>query len=262
MIISLALGMVLLLALYLTLSTNVFWSQAGRDAMNEGALARVILKRIASDISGHLPAFDPRQDAVVATGAAASSSSSSGTTTPMTDTSNTVYFNTSVVGDSSSVTLSVYRVRRPGGNSAANEPDNVITSDVRRICLWYVGNATDANSGLARAEIGQATSLDSDTLPNALPDQEKSIFAPEVKSVMFEYYDGSSWQNDWDGTVAGDDIGTPIGPPAAIGVTMTLRRRLDSYLSMMDDPNADGAVYQQIIALPTANTFPPRTPNQ
>ena len=54
MVLALAMGMTLLLALYLTLNTHVRQVHAGREILDEGTLARSILTRIASDIISQL----------------------------------------------------------------------------------------------------------------------------------------------------------------------------------------------------------------
>ena len=47
-----------------------------------------------------------------------------------------------------------------------------------------------------------------------------SVIAPEVQSLQLQYYDGTTWQSSWDSTVIGTDGITPLGPPAAIQITI------------------------------------------
>jgi hypothetical protein len=76
------------------------------------------------------------------------------------------------------------------------------------------------------------------------------LVAHEVKSLSFEYFDGSSqtWSDSWDGTQAGGDGVTPMGPPSAIKITVEIAM-----------PNPDGSgdlpskTYIQVIPLHAAN---------
>ena len=52
--------------------------------------------------------------------------------------------------------------------------------------------------------------------------QIKNLIAEEVKSLNFRYYDGTSYQDTWDGTQPGADGKTPQGPPLAIEITMKI----------------------------------------
>ena len=64
-----------------------------------------------------------------------------------------------------------------------------------------------------------------------------------MKSLQFEYFDGQSWQDSWDGTQVGSDGVTPIGPPAAVAITIGLAR-----------PGTDEVkTYRHVVAIRTAN---------
>ena len=114
-------------------------------------------------------------------------------------------------------------------------------SDIRRVSYWFINGGT--GSGLAKQEVVSATGTDMLTTP---PDvSNPTIIAPEVKNVLFEYFDGSDWQASWDGTTMSGDGITPIGPPAAIRITLTVLHR-------------DGVRttdYQHVVALPGGNNF-------
>ena len=53
-------------------------------------------------------------------------------------------------------------------------------------------------------------------------DEAGDVIAPEVKAMTVEYYDGSGWQTEWDGSVADADGAAVTGPPRAVRVTLTL----------------------------------------
>jgi len=41
-----------------------------------------------------------------------------------------------------------------------------------------------------------------------------------VKTLTFSYFDGTDWQDSWDGTQLGSDGMTPVGAPLAIAITI------------------------------------------
>src|SRR5713226_9424557 len=60
MMLALAIGMLLLLALYVAFDMYFGQAQSGREIVNEAALARSILTRIGNDIVGQIGPVDPR----------------------------------------------------------------------------------------------------------------------------------------------------------------------------------------------------------
>ena len=245
---ALTLGMLLLLALYVSLTTQFIHAQAGRDVVAESTLARNILTRVSNDISGQLGALDKRGPADAAAAAATTDPAAAAATT-----AEPIVFNRGVRGEASYIILSNYRVQKPRPGDMGTE----VTSDLRHTVLWIATSGSDI-LGLARAEYKQATSGDIDFDPTSIPEQETKVIAKEVKSMTFEYFDGVSgqWTSTWDGSIAGDEKGTATGPPAAIKITMTLRR-IARGSAVTDNPDADGASYQVIVAIPASNSFPP-----
>jgi hypothetical protein len=61
-----------------------------------------------------------------------------------------------------------------------------------------------------------------DVVPPDVPNEEAYIIAPEVKNLAFKFFDGTEWRDSWDGTAAGADGTTPLGPPLAIAIEMSL----------------------------------------
>lgn len=259
MMLALALGMLLLLALYLTLNTHFISAQASRDVVAETTLARNILNRIATDITDHLGAVDLR-GLVDASAAPADPAAAAGTATAA-DTMTPVKFNLGVQGDGSYLRLSSYRVQKPRSIGTGVDTSAEVTSDLRRINYWIVSNGADT-LGLARAEFKLATSADADQLPSALDDQAKYVIASQVKNITFEYYDGSrggggdNWMGSWDGgeVASLDGASLPTGPPAAIRITITLRRSVKG-MAATDTPSGDGPTYRHVVAIPASNSF-------
>jgi len=76
--------------------------------------------------------------------------------------------------------------------------------------------------GLARQEIKQATSDDAlISTPPDIPDEDSFVIAEEVQSVAFRYFDGTAWQDSWDGTQT-DSTGASTGPPQAVEITVAI----------------------------------------
>src|SRR5476651_922 len=117
MVLALALGMVLLLALYLFLNTSFYHSQAGRDVLAEGTIIRNIMTKINSDISGQVGPIDTRV-ADYSGGATTTTPAATPATTPMpaATPSTIVNYNTGVYGQPKILILSNYRVQKPAAN--------------------------------------------------------------------------------------------------------------------------------------------------
>src|SRR5207245_5664943 len=92
-------------------------------------------------------------------------------------------------------------------------------SDLRRVSYWLAGGGEPI--GLARQEVTMVTSDQAMAdVPPSIPDEASMVIAEEVKSLTFSYWDGTAWQDTWDGTTPGADGSTPVGPPVAIAVTL------------------------------------------
>jgi hypothetical protein len=138
------------------------------------------------------------------------------------------------------------------GNQGSNQ-DQPVTSDLRRITYWLAG-AGSSPLGLARQELKVATSQDALTpFDPSQVDEKAFVIAKEVLNLTFEYFDGSQWQTSWDGTVVQSDNVTPQGPPAAVRISLTVRRAN----ATSDDQTV---TYRHVVAIPTANNFIQPTP--
>jgi type II secretory pathway pseudopilin PulG len=279
MVLAVSIAMILLTAMYWLYSTQLQSAQTGREKLAEITLARSILTRMASDIVTQLGPYDPR---VLPESAASSGASSTtdttgttgttGTNTPAAGdtsgmdstssnstmsagpTSSVTGINLGVYGETTRLVLTVSRIPRAAPlkpattGAAAADVAPVVPSDLRRITYWLVGSAGDAQ-GLARQELTRVTSDDASTFPPNGVDPTALVIAPEVANLTFEFFDGTNWVQSWDGTAPGPDGDTPLGPPAAIAITIELRRPGQT----ADDPDARPR-YRHVVALPTANT--------
>ena len=117
-----------------------------------------------------------------------------------------------------------------------------------------------------------ALATSDDALQNLPPDVENEnsfIIADEVRSLQFQYWDGTEWQDSWDSTELGPDGVTPIGSPLAIAVTIGFapkhsgRRRADvplrTFRHVLVIPSANGTTLQAAAASGTSTA--PTTPS-
>ena len=182
---------------------------------------------------------------------AASTASPTTTPSPSSTAGNTVVFNLGVQGDAGRLTLYVSQLPRELNLPPAilNSQPLPLVSDLRRITYWLAGGG-DRPLGLARQEIKLVTSDDlMSAVPPGLPDEPSYVVAEEVKSLAFSYFDGNTRQDSWDGTTAGLDGATPIGPPVAIAIVVGIAA------PGVDNPEgpADLKSYRHVVFIPTAN---------
>jgi len=248
MILALAIGLVLMISLYSVLSMQVRQAQQGRLKLDEGTLARDILKRMTLNILCSMGAANPTP---TAGGSSSSSSSSTAASSSYSTTINEAFlFNNGVYGNSGLLVLSTCKVpvtTATGSTTRVSVTDNpndqATVSDLRRISYWMTPD------GLAVQELDTATTNDMSSVPPDVPDGSYKILASEVKDVLFEFFDGTSFQSTWDGTQPGPDGVTPIGPPSAIRITLTFYRKGG------DDLPEEQSKYQHVVAIPAGNNF-------
>jgi type II secretory pathway component PulJ len=278
-----AITVLLLAALYAAVNVQLRHAQAGRDVVEQSTLARALMSRIGNDINAAIALSDPaRYRAASASSQSSSSGSVSGsasttttgsTTTPSTTTtsSNTGTSSTGSTDDSSSsgtdtttlapvtlpygvqgdaTALHLYVSKVPRelfGMAEENSPRATgAVSDIRRISYWLA-----SEGGLFRQEVKTETSQDIGTLPPNVPDEASYVLAPEVQTLSFRYFNGTSWQESWDSTTTGDDGVTPIGPPRAIEITIIVPQTMGGPWQQTGKPVM--RTYRHVVAIATAN---------
>jgi prepilin-type N-terminal cleavage/methylation domain-containing protein len=126
-------------------------------------------------------------------------------------------FQGGVIGDEKK--LIIFAGRVPEAFGRYGEPGQV-RSDQRQIIYWL---GKSGAGGLYRRERPWVTA---DEVRTAADDDEtatdSTLLAEEVTDLQFEYSDGTTWASTWDGTTPGPDGVTPLGPPRAVRVTLTL----------------------------------------
>jgi hypothetical protein len=263
-LIALAIGMLLLSALYFAVTVQMRSAQVGRHMTQENTLARSLFRRIDNDLNATLNLTDParwRNQAI--------SSSMSNTN----NSSNGIFQSSTIVitpptaggyypsgfGPSDNQHLNVFFTRFPRDayqsspddtNPADSQVENQVSvSDLRRISYYFA-----QGKGLAREEIAQATS--DDALNPAYPDDDTYILAPEVTNVTFSYFDGFNWQESWDPTVLGADGITPIGSPRAIKILLEIQLPRDELADAKEPLRT--RQYAHVILVNSASGLTPR----
>ena len=126
-----------------------------------------------------------------------------------------------------------------------------MTSDLRRISYWMGGD--NDKSGLCRREVRLITSDDASAdLPTG--DVDQYLYAGEVKSVEFGYFDGTAWQVEWNSLTLGPDQATPQGSPRAISIKIGFLPLGATKASEGNEPKLK--YYRHVIQIPTANGTP------
>lgn len=241
LVLAITIGVVLLGALYLSMATHFYHADSGRVLLDEETLVRTLLTRMASDISsnlGPLVSLATDNDTASDTDDAAPAMPMAANVTMQ----NSGPCNLGVQGDSQHLVLTVSRL--PRELDPAKDADQANVSDLRRITYWLIGTGPQAQ-GLARQEITRVTGPDADSTPPDVANPESYIIAARVQDLTLEYYDGSTWQSSWDGTTLDAASQKPLGPPAAIAITITLRKS--------SDKQGTPTTYRHVVAIPTAN---------
>jgi len=260
LVLSITIGMLILVGLYFALDVHLNATSAGRTQVQQSAVARNVLRQFTIDITHNVASLDqplPTPKTTTTTATTGSTTTGSTTTDPTTgaatDTTTTVLssrypFNLGVQGSSDTLTLYISKVplsiKQAGNNNLPGTDDVASDSDLRRVTYWMTA------AGLARQEVIAVTSDDElGNLPPGIPDEEKFVIAGEIVAVQFQYFDGTTWQDSWDGSVLAADGVSVTGPPFAIAMTLTIGR-VDGTATESDDP--ESRTYRHVVQIPTA----------
>jgi len=243
LLLALALGVMLLGALYFSMYMTLQQTQASRDAVDAESTSRAVFNKMGLDLSSVLGPGTPKSGGAPAGGATATVTTAP-TTTPTTGTTSSatptdvssvtdtsadptatddsqsttqnIAFQVGVIGNGTQLTIFASRVPNilgtPGALSQTSDAQQ--SSDLVRIDYWKGAN------GLCRLErpwitadqTGTAFAIDTST-------EATSTIAEEVTDVLFQYHDGTSWLESWDTT-----SGMTPTPPIAISITLTFSR--------------------------------------
>ncbi len=169
-------------------------------------------------------------------GGSSGSSSSSNSSQPVTNLS--IPWQAGVIGDANNLTIYQSRIspsnplsiNNPGNDPSqinSNDPNSFnpqgtgpFPSDVRQITY-----SLTQDQGLTRTETVWLTSMNAQMIGQQQDPASQTVLvvAPEVTQMTIQYWDGTQWQQSWDGTSLSADGVTPIGPPVAIQVSITIQ---------------------------------------
>jgi prepilin-type N-terminal cleavage/methylation domain-containing protein len=155
-----------------------------------------------------------------------------------------------VLGYQDAVTLVVRRTTngldfRP---NLAPDPNARPKSDLRLVRYWLGSpgiDSTDTRVGLVRQEIDYVPDVTAGDDPSAGARTE--IVAEEVRSIQFQYFDGSTWYSEWDQTRE--------SAPRAIEIVLAVARLNPSVLAA---PSAAEEVEIRRIVVAPFDVAPPR----
>lgn len=257
-LLSLAIAVLLLGALYSAIGYQLRQAQAGRELVSQAALSRAVFNRMGREVAAAANLPDPARfrNTVLAPplGVSNNSSGQSSTTGGSGSTGSGSAGGTS--GGSAGGSTAGGSSAGGSGSSASSSSTTTSTTATQNttvyLSLGVTGDAstlnltvsrvptdawpTDANAtpttsdlrrisywvagdgGLYRKEMKVVTSQDALDVNPPTGEDPQYLLAPEVKSVEFSYFDGTNWQESWDSTQVGADGITPQGSPRAIAV--------------------------------------------
>jgi len=280
MMLAMAIGVLLLIGLYVALNVHLNATDAGRVQVDQAQVYRNVLKMFTTDIQNHLATLDAYPSAstsssstsgTTGTSAAGTGTTATTTTAGMGATSGTTGTSTTAAASTATGTtttgtvpftlgvqggadwIAIYDSTMPRAVSQSQNANSNVQaqdSDLRRYA-YYLIPSSDGSGGLARQEITAVLSTDvvNSVLPPSGPDDYTKILTNRVIALGFEYFDGTNWQTTWDGTQPGSDGVTPVGPPVAIRITMSVARA-DNLTAGVSDSSV--RQYQDVIQIPTA----------
>ncbi|MBX9626957.1 MAG: prepilin-type N-terminal cleavage/methylation domain-containing protein, partial [Gemmataceae bacterium] len=255
-------AILLLAGLYFAMDLTIRRTQDGRESVEIDNLARAAFHRVGVDLASTLAPLPPKSGGNAAAGtaggggggaeeagtapaaagmtpAAGGGAAPAGGAAPVsadagaapagdaaaaspTPQAADLAFQGGLIGTSRQFTVFVSRV--PAALTDSRGPSDAggqTPSDLWRVTYWLGGSG-----GLCRQDRPWVTADGvRDSSDPDLSDEAGDTIVEEVTELTFEYFDGSGWVSDWDGTQAGPDGVTPLGPPRAVKVTMTLEVR-------------------------------------
>ncbi|MFO0825805.1 MAG: prepilin-type N-terminal cleavage/methylation domain-containing protein [Gemmataceae bacterium] len=227
-------GSMILGGLYVVMNMTVKQTQASREALDAEATSRAVFNKISLDLSSVLGPAPPKSGGTPATGSTGGATTSGSAMTGGTGTdtgasspddtgddtgagSDTATqnfpFQVGVLGTSTQLTIFGSRVpsilATPG---LLNQQSSSATgSDLVRVDYWK------GTGGLCRQERPWVTADQTgNNFSFDLSNEASSLIADDVSDVLFEYFDGTSWVQTWEG-----GSGTVPTPPLAVRVTLS-----------------------------------------
>ncbi len=262
-------ALVLLTAVYAAIDMHWRYENAGQLEMKRGQVARAVFARLSTDIrSVQFVAPDLETAELEDSEDAEDLESTSSSELSLID-------SLGVIGTATRLTLHVSKPVPPRKFSVSDDGDSVLFESEQRSVTWFLAdfsggelegmaagrfsddpaiiaagllnNQVDgAPLGLARADVDRlAGTIDDPSDSEGLMAESAEFLAPEVESLIFRYFDGVDWVDEWDSELQG-------AIPAAIEIT------LGFVPPDPDDPlqaaaaDAIPSTYRFVVALPVA----------
>lgn len=200
---ALAIGTILLAAVYSMLEIMMKSIRVGKEAVQSLQVVRGTAIRLQTDIRQNISLLSsaPSVQQSTTTTPTAGAGAGAGAETPTVE---AAQYNFCVQGDE--LTLTLYVSQSPRYSVVDAETPNSVFSDQRIITY-----TCQSGTGLVRSESMNVLGASAGD-----PSQQQEVLASEVKSMQFRYFDpvNATWTNTWDGTSQ--------GPPSAIEVTLVV----------------------------------------
>jgi uncharacterized membrane protein YgcG len=297
-VLALTVAVLLMAGLYVALDTLITYQRVGRGIVQQSVVARNLLTRMEKDITSELGPIDVNalntalQNGQKANGGGGggggsgggsggsggnSGGGSSGSTTSggqgnvsasgnlNIGSSTNLITNLMVQGDATHLTLYTSQLPLDVLNAPQGQTPPTM-SDLRCVNYWLAGGQGNP-LGLCRQEFKVITASDAVGAsvagqPFTPPGDEKQyVISDKVLNVTFQYFDGNSWQDSWDGTVpqsssqssggssSSSQAQPPVGPPMAIAINLTVLR------ANSPPGRQQGVTFRHVVAIPTANNL-------
>jgi hypothetical protein len=265
MLLASALGMVLLTGVYAALAQSWRYTTLGRLEAERNQIARAVLRRIELDVRGAM--FDPQAAAASTSTSTVSSGTtlSDGSTLIAGDASAETQFTGSlgIRGSSTELWIDLSHVRR---DLVFPDPTVIRGGDLKTVA-WFLTSPetsdtiTSADAGFVRVDldgIGLARSEGDRSMLRTLNAGSDSVLpgptqliAPEISSVLFRYFDGLTWYDEWDSS-------TVTALPRAVEVTIGFDPPgLGDGPLLTSAVSASTSSYRMVILVPVSDPTPP-----
>lgn len=284
-LVALGLSLVLLSAVFASLSLYWKYSTAGKDEIERLQIARALLRQIEIDLrsvvfqapTSSTPSASSSSSSSAgassssggtsgsgssgsgsSTGATTSGSSSSSSTTASTTTPDSALTTTTsgLFGNSNTIMMHVSRPSRTETYAAFadNRAAGGRMSDLQSVAYFVGGQGGGAlagavaSPGLARMAGDRLLMQTADQQGNAaLMAANTQVLAPEVQSITFYYFDGTTWLSAWDSTSLN-------GLPKAVEIVLELAPAPGAAakppLATVATTAEESSVYRVVVVLP------------
>jgi hypothetical protein len=214
-------------------------------------------------------------------GASGATGGTSGTGTGTETDSTTTTLVTGLYGSAYQIQFDIARVPRTdewnampagaaAGLAAVSQPGLDRTSEVKTVAYMLLTGSPLAGgqpigpsglaqptTGLVRTEMDRATAAYAQTGATlSLSTGKQELLAPEVTSLMFRYFDGTTWYTDWDSTVR---QGLPVAVEIQLGVQSSKARtgsveQAPAAAVAGATPAVNSLLYRLVVQIPAARS--------